>query len=345
MIRICTSLVEAGYDVVLVGWKWSTSKPLAARPFSQKRLSVPVRQGKLLYAIYWIRLFFYLLFAKADALCAIDLDTILPVYFVSRIKGTKRVYDAHEIFTELQEVVTRPAMKKIWERIGRFSIPRFPVGYTIGDKYADVFRDKYGVSYKVVRNATVLRPVIIPEKKEKFILYQGAVNIGRCFEYLIPAMTWVDCKLIIVGEGNFYKEAQAIAAQYNLQHKVIFEGYKTPEQLRAYTLQAWIGITLFEVKGTSNLFSMANRFFDYMHNGVPQLCNAYPEYQDVNKQFEIATLIDDITPETIAAALNRMLSDDVYHEIMTRNTLLARERYCWQEEEKTLLAVYGQLFN
>lgn len=345
MIRICTSLTEAGYDVELVGWLWSTSKPLAVRPFSQKRLAVPVRRGKLLYAVYWTRLFFYLLSKKADALCAIDLDTILPVYFASRIKGVRRVYDAHEIFTELQEVVTRPRMKRIWERIGNFAVPKFPVGYTIGEKYADVFREKYGVHYQVVRNATVLRPVTIPEKKERFILYQGAVNIGRCFEYLIPAMKNVDCKLIIVGEGNFYKEAQEIALQHNLQHKVIFEGYKTPEQLREYTLKAWIGITLFEVKGTSNLFSMANRFFDYMHNGVPQLCNAYPEYEEVNRQFEIATLIGNTDPDTISSALNRMLTDDVYHEMMTRNTLLARERYCWQEEEKTLLSVYRQLFN
>ena len=298
-----------------------------------------------LKGLSFTRLFFYLLLQKADALCAIDLDTILPVYFASRIKGTKRVYDAHEIFTELQEVVTRPRMKKIWEWIGRFSIPKFPAGYTIGDKYADVFEEKYGVHYKVVRNATVLRPVTIPGKKERFILYQGAVNIGRCFEYLIPAMKDVNSRLVIVGEGNFYKEAQALAKAHNLEHKVVFEGYKTPEQLRAYTLQAWIGITLFEVKGTSNLFSMANRFFDYMHNGVPQLCNAYPEYQEVNKQFEIAALIEDITPATIAAALNRMLTDDAYHEMMARNTLLAREQYCWQEEEKTLLSVYEQLFN
>lgn len=345
MIRICTSLHEAGYEVELVGWEWSTSKPLAERVFKQKRLPVPVRQGKLMYAIYWTKLFFYLLRKKADAICAIDLDTILPVYFASKIKGTKRTYDAHEIFTELQEVVTRPRMKKIWEWIGNFAVPKFPFGYTIGDKYADVFKEKYGVDYAVVRNATVLRPVEIPEKKEKFILYQGAVNIGRCFEYLIPAMKDVDSKLIIVGEGNFYKEAKALTAQLQLEDKVIFEGYRKPEELREYTKRAWIGITLFEVKGTSNLFSMANRFFDYMHNGVPQLCNAYPEYEAVNAEFEIATLIQDVTPATIATALDSMLTDDAHHKMMEENTLKAREKYCWQEEEKRLLTVYQKLFS
>jgi glycosyltransferase involved in cell wall biosynthesis len=345
MIRICTSLHEAGYEVELVGWQWSTSQPLQNRVFKQKRLPVPFRRGKMMYAIYWTKLFFYLLQKKADALCAIDLDTILPVYFASKLKGCKRVYDAHEIFTELQEVVTRPRMKKIWEWIGNFAVPKFPFGYTIGDKYADVFREKYGVQYAVVRNATVLRPFTIPPKTEKYILYQGAVNIGRCFEYLIPAMQWVNGKLIIVGEGNFYKDAQAITQQLNLGDKVIFKGYKKPEELRLYTEKAWIGITLFEVKGTSNLFSMANRFFDYMHHGVPQLCNAYPEYQMVNEQFEIATLINDVQPSTIATALNQMLEDDEHHRTMEQNALKAREVYCWQEEEKRLLAVYQQLFS
>src|SRR4051812_31546727 len=99
MIRICTSLAGAGYDVTLVGLKRKTSKPLVSRPFKQVRLPIMVEQGKLMYFHYWFNLFFYLLFSKVDVLCAIDLDTILPIYYVSRIRGKKRVYDAHEIFT------------------------------------------------------------------------------------------------------------------------------------------------------------------------------------------------------------------------------------------------------
>jgi glycosyltransferase involved in cell wall biosynthesis len=343
MIRICTSLTNAGYDVTLVGFKRKNSQPLRERPFRQKRIPIIAEQGKLLYVHYWIRLFFFLLRCKADVFCAIDLDTIMPVYYASRLRRKKRVYDAHELFTELKEVISRPSVHKMWLWIEQHTVPHFPVGYTIGECYAEEFRRKYGVQYGVVRNATVLRPLQIPEKKERFILYQGAVNVGRRFEQLIPAMQYVDAQLIICGEGNFYEQTRALVAQYNVADKVIFKGYVPPEELRQYTLQAWVGVTLFEETSLSNRLSMANRFFDYMHSAVPQLCVQYPEYEKVNARFEIACLIDDPTPENIAAALNRMMTDDDWHQRMEQNCLKAREVYCWQEEEKVLVSTYKKL--
>lgn len=343
MIRICSTLVEAGYDVTLVGFKRKKSKPLEERSFKQVRLPIMAEQGKLLYAHYWFNLFFFLLFRKADVLCAIDLDTILPVYYVSRIRGLKRVHDAHEIFTDLREVITRPSVFKMWKWIAERTIHKFPLGYTIGEAYAADFRKRYGVDYKVVRNATILRPITIPEKPERFVLYQGAVNVGRCFEQLIPAMKYVDARLLVCGEGNFSEQARAIAKEHGLEDKVIFKGYVPPADLRAYTIQAWVGITLFEDTSLSNRLSLANRFFDYMHSGVPQLCMKYPEYESVNAEYEIAILLDEATPEKIAEALERLLTDEEYYKHLQANCLMAREKYCWQEQAKTLLSIYDQL--
>lgn len=343
MIRICTSLVNAGYDVTLVGFLRKTSKPLIERPFKQVRIPIIAEQGKIMYFHYWVRLFFFLMFRKADVFCAIDLDTILPVYYASILRGKKRVYDAHEIFTDLKEVISRPAVHKMWTWIGNHTVPHFPVGYTIGECYADEFKKRYGVDYGIVRNATILKPVQIPAKEEKFILYQGAVNVGRCFEQLIPAMKYVDARLIICGEGNFYAQAVALAQQLGITDKVIFKGYVPPAQLGEYTIKAWIGITLFEDTSLSNRLSLANRFFDYMHHGVPQICIKYPEYEKVNDRFEIATLVADATPENIADAINRLLTDEEYYKRLQQNCLKAREIYCWQEEEKRLIATYKNL--
>lgn len=343
MIRICTSLSQAGYDVTLIGFKKKNSIPLKEYPFRQIRIPIIVEKGKLMYIDYWLKLFFLLLFSKADVLCAIDLDTILPVYYVSKLRGKKRVYDAHELFTELQEVVTRTRIYKMWKWIERHTVPHFPVGYTVGGYIAEEFNRRYGVHYQLVRNMTVLKPVVIPERKERFIYYQGAVNVGRCFEYLIPAMKHVDAPLIICGEGNFFEEAVALAKQHHLEDKIIFKGYIPPEELRDYTIRAYIGITLFEAVGPSNHWSLANRFFDYMHNAVPQLCMKYPEYEQINARYEIASLIDEPTPEKIAQALNRLLEDEAYYKILQQNCMLAREEYCWQHEEKTLLKIYADL--
>src|SRR5262249_37385084 len=116
MIRICTSLAASGFDVTLVGTQYRNSPALGRQPYRQRRLRVWSRKGKLFYLEYNLRLFFYLLFQKMHGICAIDLDTILPVYFVSRIRRVTRLYDAHELFCEMQEVVTRPFVYKVWKR-------------------------------------------------------------------------------------------------------------------------------------------------------------------------------------------------------------------------------------
>ena len=82
-----------------------------------------------------------------DAVCAIDLDTILPVYFVSIIKGITRVYDAHELFTEQKEIVTRPRIQKIWLQIEKFSVPKFKNGYTVNQFIVDELNRRHNIHW------------------------------------------------------------------------------------------------------------------------------------------------------------------------------------------------------
>lgn len=343
MIRICTSLANAGYNVTLVGRKLKASLPLTTQPFLQKRLFCFFEKGKLFYAEYNIRLFFFLLFKRMDCIGTIDLDTILPGYLISTIKKIKRVYDAHELFCEMKEIATRPAIYKAWKKIERYTVPKFTHGYTVNQPIADEFKKMYGVNYEVIRNIALLREIKLTEKKEKFVLYQGAVNEGRSFETLIPAMKHVNCKLIICGDGNFMQQAQQLVKENNLQDKVIFKGKIKPDELRAITQQAYIGVTLFDDAGLSNYYSLANRFFDYLHAGIPQLCVNYPVYKEINDKYHIAALTDDTSEKNIVVVLNNLLANEVEYKMLQQNCLTARQALNWQQEEKKLIQFYKEL--
>ena len=192
----------------------------------------------------------------------------------------------------------------------------------------------YGVDYAIIRNIALLRPLLQLPRAEKFILYQGAVNEGRSFETLIPAMKEVDCKLIICGDGNFMEQAKQLAKENNLHKKVIFKGKIPPDELRSITSQAYIGVTLFEDKGLSNYYSLANRFFDYLHAGVPQLCVDYPVYKEINNQLPIALLVNDISAGNLSAQLNNLLNNEVLYTELQHNCIKVREILNWQAEEK-----------
>ncbi len=344
MIRICTSLAKAGFDVTLVGRQKKDSIPLQEQPFHQKRLYCFFETGKLFYAAYNLRLCFYLLFKKMDGICAIDLDTILPCLFISRIKKITRIYDAHELFCEMKEIVTRPRIYKIWKWIEQKTVPHFKNAYTVNQPIADEFRKMYGSHFEVIRSIAVLDKSQQNETKDKYILYQGAVNEGRSFETLIPAMQWVDAQLIICGDGNFMEQAKKMVKELQLQHKVIFKGMLPPTQLRPITNKAYIGITLFEKEALSNYFSLANRFFDYIHSAVPQVCVNYPVYKEINNLRDIAVLIDQLDPATIAAALNELLLNEEHWQQLYQNCKTTASELNWQKEEIRLIAFYKKIF-
>ncbi|MEO8584350.1 MAG: glycosyltransferase [Flavitalea sp.] len=344
MIRICNSLAENGYEVVLVGRKTYGSIPLLHTPFIQKRLDGFFNSGFLFYAEFNIRLFFFLLFKKMDGICAIDLDTILPCYLISKLKRVPRVYDAHELFCEMKEIAGRPFIHKCWKRIEQLMVPCFKKGYTVNSLIAEEFYKMYRVRYAVIRNMPVLSPIESLTKQEIYILYQGAVNEGRCFETLIPAMQHVNAKLIICGDGNFMQQTKELVQKYGVADRVIFKGKISPTELKNQTLGAFAGVTLFENNGQSNFLSLGNRFFDYMQAGLPQLCVGYPLYKQINDQYGFALLIDDPGMEQIAAGLNKLLSDELLYESLRKNALLARKELNWNNEERILVEFYREIF-
>lgn len=352
MQRICSSLATSGYKVKLIGRILPTSISLKKENYKQRRLAVWFKKGKLMYIEFNLRLFIYLLFTRSNVICAIDLDTILPCYFASIIKQTKRVYDAHELFTEQKEIVTRPSIQKLWLKVERFAIPKFKNGYTVNKFIADELEKRYGVKYKIIRNLPALKPytqyrthsTLHQPPSTPFIIYQGAVNEGRCFETLIPAMKWIDAKLVVCGEGNFFEETKKLVKKHKLTSKIEMRGYVPPDTLATLTPTASVAVTLFENIGLNQFHSLANRFFDYIMAGVPQVCVGYPEYEVINDQYEVAYLIYDTSAETISKALNNVLSDDVLYQKLKDNCLRAREVLNWKLEEESLLRFYHQLF-
>lgn len=342
MHRIAGTLKSSGYEVLLVGRKRKDSAPLSDQPFSQKRLFCFWDKGPLFYIEYNIRLLLFLLVSRADIICAIDLDTILPCYFSSVLKNQIRVYDAHELFTEQFEIIRRPYIKKIWSGIEKFAVKRFKKGYTVNQFIANWLQQRYGIQYAIIRNLPYEYPLetIVPEN---YILYQGSVNEGRCFDTLIPAMQHVNAKLVICGKGNYYEQTKALIQQYQLENKIELKGYTPPADLKAITQKALFGLTLFDEKGLNQYQSLSNRFFDYMMAGIPQLCVNYPEYRSINDTFGFAHLVANTDSNSIARELNKLLSDTVLYKSLQQKALSARSVLNWQHESEKLIRFYQAL--
>lgn len=346
MQKICTSLVTNGYDVLLVGVKkFDPVEPLTDKPFEQKRLPLFFKQGFLSFMESNLRFFLFLLFKKFDAICAIDLDTILPVYFLSVIKRKKRIFDAHELFCETHSIAVKSnRIYNIWKYIEKTFLPQFTFGYTVNESLSEEFYKMYQLKYQPVFNTPFLyENENIKIEKERYILYQGVVNIGRGIKYIIPAMKHIDTRLKICGSGNYMNEAIALTKELKLTDKIEFMGNILPEKLKAITADAYIGLNTLEGKGKSYYLSLSNRTFDYMHACIPQVAMNYPEYKKLNDEIEIAVLVDELNEHSIANAINLLLTDIGLYERLRDNCNIARLKYNWAIEEKKLINFYNNI--
>lgn len=339
MERICSAMAGAGYSVTIVGRVKQGSLPLTGRPYRQVRLRCFFETGKLFYLEFNIRLLLWLLFTPADIISSVDLDTILPGFLVARIRRKIFVYDAHEYFTEVIEVVNRPQIKKIWETVERFVLKRIRYAYTVSDGLKREFEKKYPVKFEVIRNVPYLSPVPEQVKTEKYIIYIGVVNEGRGLEALIDVMEDIPYPLYICGEGDLYREIESRVKDKKLEHKVKLFGYVVPEQLKELTRNAYIGYLMLDQVSLSYYYSLANKFFDYIHAGIPQLVVDFPEYRTINEKFEVALLCRN-DRESIREGMLKLLEDPALYERLRQNTGRAKEAFNWQRESEKLVAFY-----
>ncbi len=347
MIRICSTLVTAGYDVLLVGRKRKNSEELTERPFAQKRFSCIFDKGFLFYAEYNLRLFLFLMKRDVDLINSIDLDTLSAGALVAGFRDKKLVYDAHEYFTEVPELVGRPLVKTFWAQIASIYIPKVDAAYTVSKGLQDIFESKYKTKFSLVRNLPFAKGQEGLEKRftnPKVILYQGAVNAGRGLREMIIAMEEMpQYRLHIIGEGDLSSELRELVRYRKLEDKVKFLGFVKPENLVEYTSKAWIGINLLENKGLSYFFSLANRTFDFVQSGLPAIHMNFPEYKVIQEKYKIGLLLDDLKTESIVAAVLRFEEESFYRDVKL-NCLIASKELTWEREQENLLEVYKGCF-
>lgn len=303
--RSCTALTEAGYDVTLIGRLLPVSLPVS-RDYHTERMRLIFRRKAFFYAEYNIRLFLRLVFAKVDAIYSNDTDTLAACYLAARLRGKPLFFDAHEMFPEVPELVGRTRVKRFWERIEAFVLPRMSrrkdmAAVTVCQSIANIYKERYGITMAVVRNVPMredcVKDVDIREllqmipKGRRILLYQGAVNVGRGIEAVMDAMPHLnDCQLIVAGVGDKYEELRRRAEGMECDN-ITFLGRVEPSMLHGLTRHADLGISLLENRGLNYYYSLPNRIADFVQAGVPVLATDFPEIHRVVENYGIGTLV------------------------------------------------------
>jgi len=351
--KVCTFLVKQGYEVTLVGRKQKTSIALPPREYATKRMKLLFETGAKFYAFFNLRLFFYLLFHKADVLVANDLDTLLANFMASKFKrNCELVYDSHEYFTEVPELKSRPKIQKIWLKIEQMIFPKLSKVYTVNDSIAKIYSNLYQKDVKVVRNISPLwegnfiqskKELGIPENKNLIILQGAGINIDRGAEEAVEAMQYVDAVLMIVGSGDVIEVLKNRVKTLQLEEKVLFFGRKPYDIMMNYTFHASIGLTLDKPTNLNYKLSLPNKVFDYMHTSTAIVATNIKEVANVVQTNNIGEVLTEFTVKNLASTIQTLFNDNERLALYHKNCHLASQKENWEKETEILALIYPKV--
>lgn len=350
--KVCNVLHKMGFSILLIGRKLPNSLPIN-RPYKTYRFKLFFNKGFLFYAEYNIRLFFKLLFTKSAIIVANDLDTLLPNFLISKLFRRKLVYDSHELFTEIPELANRPFVKKVWMLIERTIFPKLKNVYTVNNAIAAIYREKYNVNVKVVRNiafkltnSTVDKTFSEKTKGNKtmLILQGSGINIDRGAEEAIQMMRFLEnAVLYIIGGGDVFTNLKKLVKELKLEEKVIILDKLPYNELMEYTKTADFGLSL--DKGTNMNYELAlpNKIFDYMHANTPLIVSNRKVVAELVKNESIGIVLNTYEPQKMALKVQELIENPQKTEKFKSNLITASKKYNWEIESQKVRKIYSNL--
>jgi len=350
--KICATLDRMGFHITLIGRQLRKSPEMDTRPYRVMRMRLLFEKGFLFYAEYNLRLFWKLLFLNADLLVSNDLDTLLPNYLIAKLKRKPLVYDSHEYFTEVPELVNRPTVQKIWKRIERAIFPKLKDVITVNNSIAGLFEQDYGLRPVVVRNVPYLmketekktrKELGLPEDKHLLILQGAGINIQRGAEEMVEAMLYIDHSvLLIAGQGDVIPLLKKMVSERSLENKVIFRPRMPYQELMQLTKNADLGLTLDKDTNLNYRYSLPNKIFDYIQAGIPVVASPLPEIAHIVNTYQVGCTIIDHNPVNMANTINEVLADQQLIDKWKNNCSFASLNLNWEIEEKVIVDLYAK---
>lgn len=316
--RTIAIMQSLDYEVTFVGRLLPNSMP-ADLPYRTRRFKLWFKKGFLFYASYNLRLFFFLLVRNFDLYLANDLDTLLPNYLNSNIKGKPLIYDSHEYFTGVPEIQGRPLVKGVWTSLERWVFPKLKYVVTVNNSIANLYHKQYAKRPLVVRNISDSR---LPESRKSredlgipefsFVLInQGAgINVERGMEEMLQAMTLLpeECFLLLVGKGDVIDALKAMAKSKRIAHRIKFVPPVSYMDLLQYTLLADCGLSLDKPLSPNYQYSLPNKLFDFIKCGIPVLGSGVVEVSSIINHYRIGEVCDAVEPRIIADKILKIRS-------------------------------------
>lgn len=342
--NMAASLRSRKYRVRMIGFDWLTEPFRTVR--KKDGCTFRLRKGRF-SLLFYLRFAFLMLSElrkhKPDIIVASDFYSLPLCLAAAGFHGSRLIYDARDIVSELTAVRNKKRVKPLIQWIEKFCIIRADHVLVCGDMDAGYFRDKYGIGMPcLLRNfpvsQTIGEPVDyrnlfgIPETRT-VLLYQGVIVRGRGVEpvfQLLQSAAMFD--FVLLGGGEDMRYYQNLAAEMGIADRVHFAGKIPQKDLMKYTAGADIGVCLIEDVSLNNQYALPNKLFEYIMAGIPVIASGLPQIKQVVERYHVGVVAADLSAAFLKRILDVWRRDPALLKRFSQHCLQAAEELNWEHD-------------
>lgn len=354
------SLKNAGYEVSVIG---RTNSNLHELVHGIEVIGLKKGQGIKSNPILWRALAKESSKVEASVYHCHEPESFLVALYLRLFKGKMIVYDVHEYYEDVVELVGLPL--KTFLVFMLYVVEPFFCRYTSAIITADE-----GIAQRYRKFSDSVIPIFnfptaeifancddYEEIREKYrnrflVVYVGGLTQERGILDAIKAVHRASAeqpriKLLLIG-SFMSKDFEETCVQYvslnELQDNVEFLGYMPHDDVPKYIKASDVGIALFHPTKRFMKTSYPIKLFEYMICGKPVIVSDFPAMRKVVDDagcgmFVDPTNIDEISRTVVYAAGH--LED--LEAMGNRGKQAIKEKYNWRTMEKVLLDVYKKI--
>lgn len=288
----------------------------------------------------------------APALClASDLYSLPAAARAAKASGVPLVYDSRELYGSIAALQGRKLRQRFWNIIERRYASGAAAILTVNDDIANILRKQYtGIPVHVAYNVpmatftddpdrSILRKEFGIPEGQTVLISNGGLQKGRGLTAMIDVLEELpNCHLVFLGDGPLRSELELYALGADCSERVHFNHVPSGEVLR-WTSGADIGLCFVENLGLSYYLSLPNKFFEYMHAGIPAVCTDLPVIRTLIERHASGVLIPEGERDAAVNAIRKLIEDRDYYQGMCGNAETAAEHYSWGQERTRLREV------
>lgn len=366
------SLAEAGYDVTILAWDRECDFPMEETIDSIKisRIRVKSSFGRGVFQMRGFLRFWWLMLQKClrsrfDVVHCSDLDTLIPGLIAAKLRRSKLIFDAHELypflFSARFSVPIRVVMAKILQFFERFLCSFVDQIITTCD-YLRLWYERCGVPVTVLYNCPSV-PFLeqcksnfvsndIFEEKSK-IVHIGAINKMRGVDKIPDCLAIVrqkfrDVLFLNVGglfpPGDYVESLWQAIEEKELRDNFVATGWVDHSDIPRYLTDCSVGVILYQPRSFNSVINLPNKLFEYMAARIPVVASKFVSIGKIVDGEKCGLLVDPTDPEDIASKILYLFENPEEARKMGRNGRKAvEEKYNWDMMEKRLLEAYRNL--